>query len=498
MLNRNKLFFLLPFLIFFSINLTAQTSSSSPYSRYGIGDLQFSGFTQNIGMGGISLGYSPHNSMNISNPASYSSLILTTFETAVNMNQVQLKTSTKTQNINDISLSYFAFGFPVKNKKWGAGFGLLPYSNVGYSIRDPQTNAAGDRELHTYEGSGGLNQFFIGNGWSPYKNFSIGANASYLFGVINQERRIEYPYLSNYFNTRIAQETSVGAVYFNFGMQFTFDSLKIATGDSLKMFNLKLNNIQDSLKVIRDTMDKSTVEQRGEWEQVIKNLKKEYEKNDSLMKHVSHRKNKSDWSLTLGLTGAPKTSLTAKYSNLTESFVYTAFGNTIVRDTIEDIDGKSGKLILPLNIGFGAMLKKGNRWLIGSDFSLQNWKEYAFFGKNDSLGNSWRVAAGAQFHPRPGANDLMDKKISYWKKIQYRLGVHYGQTYLQLRNNQLKEYGVSIGLGIPVKRSAAMLHLAAEVGKRGTVSNNLIEENYLKLSVGFTLNDRWFIKPKID
>src|SRR6185369_7607704 len=91
MLNRNKIFFQFSVLILLSINASAQTSSSSPYSRYGIGDLQFSGFTKNIGMGGISHGYNPAYNMNISNPASYSSLVLTTFETAVNMNQVQLK-----------------------------------------------------------------------------------------------------------------------------------------------------------------------------------------------------------------------------------------------------------------------------------------------------------------------------------------------------------------------------------------------------------------------
>lgn len=498
MLNRNKLFFFASFLILVSSSLSAQTSSSSPYSRYGIGDLQFSGFTKNIGMGGIANGYNPGYNMNITNPAAFSSLALTTFETAVNMNQVQLKTSSKTQNINDISLSYFAFGFPIKYKKWGTGFGLLPYSNVGYSINDLQTNAAGVTERHTYQGSGGLNQFFISNGCSPTKNFSVGMNASYLFGVISQERRIEFPYLSNYFNTRITRETSVGAVYFNFGMQLTFDSLKFASGDSIKMLDQKLNSIHDSLEKVNNILVKSTAEQKTTWELTLKELNRQYAESDSVKKHVLNRNAKSDWSLTLGLTGSPGTSLAAKYTSVTESFLYSAFDNIIVRDTVQFTDGKSGTLKLPLNIGFGMMMKEGNRWLIGSDVTLQNWKDYSIFGVNDSLGNSWRVSAGAQWHPKPGQNDLMDKKISYWKKIQYRMGFHYGQTYLQLRNNKLMEYGLSIGLGLPIKRSAAMLHLAAEIGRRGTTTEHLIQENYLKLSVGFTLNDRWFIKPKFD
>jgi len=108
------------------------------------------------------------------------------------------------------------------------------------------------------------------------------------------------------------------------------------------------------------------------------------------------------------------------------------------------------------------------------------------------------VSVGAQFHPKSNSFELIDKKISYWKKIQYRIGFHYEKTYLQLKDNQLNDMGVSIGFGLPVLRSAATLHLSAEAGKRGTISNNLLQENYLKFSLGFTLNDRWFIKQKFE
>jgi len=492
MLNRRKLFFPSLLLILFSIQSIAQNSSSSPYSRYGIGDLQFGGFVKNTGMGGTALGYALPFNLNIVNPASYSSLLLTTFETAVSMNQVQLKTDSKKQNINSTSLSYFAFGFPVKNKKWGAGFGLLPYSNVGYSITDPQVDADGLRTVHTYNGSGGLNQFFIGNGYSPFKNFSIGANASYLFGILDQERRVEFPYLSNYFNTRITQQTSVGALYFNFGMQLTFDSLRLEPSDSIKTLDKQLNNLHDSIEVIQTSMKQATPEQRTALETSVRNLNEEYSKAELQKKNVVHRKVKSDWSLTLGLTGSPKTSLRATNSRLVESFAYNSFGEIVVRDTAENIESERGTLVLPLSAGFGVMMRKGSRWLIGTDFSLQNWKDYSIFGESDSLANSWRVSAGVQFTPNERALK------SYWKMVQYRFGFHYEQTYLQLRNNQLNDYGISIGLGLPVKRSAAMLHISAEVGKRGTVSDNLIEENYIKVSIGFTLNDRWFVKTKFD
>src|SRR6185295_15396646 len=103
------------------------------------------------------------------------------------------------------------------------------------------------------------------------------------------------------------------------------------------------------------------------------------------------------------------------------------------------------------------------------------------------LANSWRLAVGSLFTP----NERSIK--SYFGTISYRLGFHYEQTYLQVNSSQLNQMGVSVGLGFPFKRSAAMLHITAEAGKRGTTKNKLIEESYVKLSLGFTLNDRWFV-----
>ena len=112
----------------------AQNATSSPYSRYGIGDLQFGGFTKNLGMAGLSYGLTHPLTLNFSNPASYSSLILTTFEAGVNSEFLELKSASGKGYAHDASFGYFALGFPVIQKKWGMSLGLLPYSNVGYTI----------------------------------------------------------------------------------------------------------------------------------------------------------------------------------------------------------------------------------------------------------------------------------------------------------------------------------------------------------------------------
>jgi len=36
------------------------------------------------------------------------------------------------------------------------------------------------------------------------------------------------------------------------------------------------------------------------------------------------------------------------------------------------------------------------------------------------------------------------------------------------------------------------------LGKRGTTAANLVEENYANVSVGFSLNEQWFVKRKFN
>jgi hypothetical protein len=482
------------FIHLISLNAGAQNATSSPYSRYGIGDLQFGGFVKNLGMGGLSYGINQATSINFSNPASYSSLWLTTYELAVHATFLELRNSSGSGTADDIAFGYFAMGFPVKQKKWGMSFGLLPFSNVGYSITKEELNEINDRRNFQFSGNGGLNQFYIGNGFNITKSLSFGVNASFLFGTIDQQRRVYYPD-GGYINTRLTEQNVVNDLYFTFGLQQTFDSLKLTKSDSLMTLDKERAKNTDSLNALSKQLVVLKDVQTSEREKILSATKTLNERNkeiDSLYSYVQKRKQRGDWSLTLGLTGAPSMKLKGKHTLLAESYLLSGFGSEIVRDTALNIQNRSGKLIMPLSLGFGLSMKKGTRWLAGADFSLQNWQDYSFFGQTDSLANSWRVAAGAQLVP----NDRNVK--SYFGVMNYRIGVHYEQTYLQINSSQLNNIGISLGMGFPVKRSATMIQIAVEAGRRGTTKNNLVEENYVKCSLGFTLSDRWFVKPVFD
>ena len=501
-LRRNSPGILFLFLLSLSLSVGAQVSTSSPYSRYGVGDLQLGGFSKNLGMGGLGFAISQPYNVNFTNPASYSAITLTTFEAAGSASMYELHDASSPHAYQyNADVAYLAMGFPLKAKKWGFSFGLLPYSNVGYNIADKQTNAySGDVEYHLYEGSGGLNQFYMGTGLSLGKNFHVGVNASFLFGTIDQLRRVEYP--SNaYYNAKVTEETIVNDFYFSGGVLKIFDSLSIAKSDSIVLFEKRIVLYLDSVAKLRKQMaamqgdsataGPETAAKKESITQIIAGLNRQILSADSAREKVRVRRQKSGWSLAIGLTGSPSLSLKAKHTQLAQSYYYS---NTVeyIRDTIYNLQDQKGKLVLPLSLGFGLSLKQGSRWITGIDLSLQNWQDYSLFGEKDSLANSWRASGGFQFTP----NDRSVK--SYFNLVQYRFGGHFEQTYLQLRNSKLTDYGLSLGFGFPMKRIATTIQIAIEAGRRGTIADNLVELNYVKCTIGFTLNDRWFIKPKFD
>jgi hypothetical protein len=140
-------------------------------------------------------------------------------------------------------------------------------------------------------------------------------------------------------------------------------------------------------------------------------------------------------------------------------------------------------------------------WIFGVDYSMQDWSSFTSFGQSGILKNSQRIAVGIQYIPNKSAGT----KEPYAKKIFYRAGFRYADSYLELQNTALKDYAVTFGAGFPLRKikvgetySQSVINVGFELGQWGTTENQLIREKYAKAVVSFTLNDRWFIKHKYD
>ena len=161
----------------------AQENTSSPYSFYGLGDIKFRGTEDARAMGGLSF-VGDSISLNLLNPASYSSLKLTSFSIGSTSNFNKISNSEATEKAKRTTLDYLAVGIPAG--KLGFALGLMPYSAVGYKIQSETTENNLVRNKQ-FTGIGNINRFFVGAGYTLNKNLSIGADFQYNFGTIENE-----------------------------------------------------------------------------------------------------------------------------------------------------------------------------------------------------------------------------------------------------------------------------------------------------------------------
>ncbi len=143
----------------------AQDGSISPYSYFGLGDIRESSTVENQMMGGIGV-YADSIHINMNNPAAYSKLGvqvrdnfgITTYTAGVSHKRLRLKSFAEEQNSSVTNLDYLALGLSLK-KGLGVGFGIRPYTSVGYNFED-LSGAEGSRILNEYSGEGGLNKVY--------------------------------------------------------------------------------------------------------------------------------------------------------------------------------------------------------------------------------------------------------------------------------------------------------------------------------------------------
>jgi hypothetical protein len=204
-------------------NVHAQSGTNSPYSQYGFGTLAEQSSVANRGMGGVGMALRDGAQINILNPASYSAIDSLTFifDVAMSGQITSFEEKGKRLNAQNANLEYAIAGFRLM-KHLGLSFGILPYSNVGYSYSS--TNKVFDSNdasyTNAYNGSGGFHQLYLGLGWEVFKGFSIGANGSYFWG--NYEKSIVNSYSDSYANKLSKYYTaSVTNFKVDFGAQAT-------------------------------------------------------------------------------------------------------------------------------------------------------------------------------------------------------------------------------------------------------------------------------------
>ena len=423
-------------ILFLSFNFQAQEGTSSPYSFYGIGSLKFKGTTENRAMGGLSI-YNDSIHMNFRNPASYvgknlfsfnNEARLVKFTVGIGHSDTKLETSNASDNTTTTTFDYLGLNVPMG--KFGMGFGLIPHSSVGYKL---ESRNSIDSLQYKYSGNGGLNKVFLGFGYLISDNISIGVDARYNFGNI-QNNALEFLYddeqLPLDYQAREINRSDLSGINYNLGISYN------------AVFNEKTQ-------------------------------------------------------LLSSLTYSPGYNLKSKNKRTFASVIVNDSGIEYPINEIEvdllSLDLEETDLKMPSKMSIGLGIGSIRNWFVGSEYTMI--KSSVFSSdlldiENATFEDSSILSIGGFYIPDYNSFNKV------WQRIVYRSGIYFEKTGLNINNQSIKEFGISFGLGIPVGRLFSNLNTVVEIGRRGTTNENLVKENFVNFQLSLSLNDRWFVKRK--
>lgn len=416
----------------------AQSGTNSPYSQYGLGILsdQSTGF--NRGMNGLALGFREHNQVNPANPASYSAIdsLSFIFDAGISLQQTNFKEGGRKLNANNADFEYVVAGLRLF-RHFGVSFGLIPYTNIGYSYST--TTSVGDvnktYSYNAYNGDGGLHQVYLGFGWEPIRNLSIGVNGSYLYG--DYTRTVTNSYSNSSANALIkTYSADVRSYKLDAGLQYTLPlskkdqitvGLTYGMGHEIKGKPQVTIVSSNSVTAVADT---TTYPGAGQLD------------------------------LKLKIPNTFGAGLTFNHNNKVKIGADYSLQQWSKISAPELVTDNSGNINYQLVKGY---YKDRHQFTLGTQICP------------DEYGRS------------------------FLKRIRYRAGVSYTTPYYYIGSLEgPKELSASLGFGIPIVNgynNRSLLNISAQWVKRS--AKNLITENTFRINVGITFNEQWFAKWKV-
>jgi len=170
-------------------------------------------------------------------------------------------------------------------------------------------------------------------------------------------------------------------------------------------------------------------------------------------------------------------------------------GNTGFDTVVYDIgdSARRSTVRMPHIIGAGISYGYKDRLLASIDLTWQNWKNFSMTNVHDSLRNNFIAAIGVQYIPNPTSS-------KYYNKINFRAGSRISTGYIFIHDKAISEFAVSVGLGFPIRtfNYRSSINIMFEYSKLGTLRNDLVLQNYFKLSLNFILQEKWYQRKKLD
>ncbi len=404
----------------------------SPYSIFGLGELEKEGNAYNKSMGGTGIATRNRRFINYTNPAAVTARDTLSFMADFGLEQKNtlyrqgnLRSANNTFNIHN-----FVMTFPIYRSS-AFMVGLTPFSDVGYDFSSVEENKdiIGNTGNITYNsrGTGSVYQVFFGAGVTFWKRLSLGAEYLYYFGNIDRITRMDYMNTS-YRSVRTGNELSVRGSTGKFGLQYEQKlggDVSMIIGATYRM-SAKMKGYSNNYR---------------------------YATQSSVVDTLKH------------------------------SVDTLAYGNLSFADEIGvGISVKGGdKWHAEFNY-----LKSG--WGNSGLDKAEGFAASGVYKFSTTASQSFRVG----FEFVPNRNDIR----YYMKRCAYRVGAYYDQAYYKLDGNNINSMGVTLGMTLPVFRWYNGLTVGVDFGQKASMREGMVRERYTKLAIGFNIHDIWFQKPR--
>ncbi len=421
--------------MFAHLSAWSQINTASPYTRFGFGEIADRSFGAGRAMGGVGIGLRSPEQINPMNPASYSCMDSLTFIFDFGASLKVSSMKDQSNKYNHVSGNVEYIAIQFPITRWLAvSAGLIPYSFVGY--RFGELSGIGDETYqNVYSGTGGLNDFYGGFSVDIWKKrLAAGANFGFLFGDIEHTQYLSF--------------SSSGS------------------SSSLPYMNQRIRRMR------------------------VRDMKMDFGL------QYTHPLSATEC-VTLGLTYSPVNQLGVKTYDTLEKLDPADSRNPVVESSTDTIRGL--RYDLPHSFGLGLSYTKMEKLLVAADFLFEGWGNANFMGEKGALQNRTRLAIGAQYEPNARARN-------YFNHVRYRAGFHYGNSYMKVNPSEengnkgygYKEYGASLGLGLPLIDNRSILNISFEYVKLKPERVSMVDEQYFRVTVNYTFNERWFFKFKLD
>ncbi len=414
----------------------APNGTLSPYSQMGVGVLSDPQTGFNAGMGGVGIGMRKGNEANTLNPASYSAVdsLSFIFDAGISGHMTNFEQNAKKINRYSASLDYVTAIFRLR-KGLGMSFGIQPYSQIGYDYSEQ--------------------------------------------GYVDESHTLTYT------NSYHSRQSGIQQYFIGLG----WAPVKyVSIGANIGYLHGEID------RTVSNTFSDSNIDT------YVKNYLAEigsYKLDFGVQVNVPlSKKDQITVGATYGLGHDLGADQTLNYYHTTSSTGVTDTTNYVAKNAFA----------IPNSFGVGFSYSHDRKWRIGADYSTQLWNaltypvfketvsgEKRFVMSNNYFMDRQRINVGGEYC----ANET---GRNFFGRIRYRLGGSYTSSYYKLGNaDGPREISVSAGLAIPIVNgynNRSVLNISAQWAN--TEATGFIKENSFRIKIGFTFNERWFMKWKVE